>query len=430
MIDLGGNGLDEKLLLQTNKLAWSLGETRQLTSNLARIQIDSAELVGRAVAVALLASEYPEYYSIASYDTPSSYYSDRQITGIGTVCGMAFDGVSTMIAVGQQGEISRSTNSGTTFAAISSPVAVKLGNPIHFDGRWFIPYDNGTLVSTDGGASFKSTATQHGIRATGKTIVGVNTLVHANITGVYYLAAGSSAWVKTNCPAPTYDGHLEYGGGHFVVTVGDYAYYSDDDGRSFKIGSSFPTINQNYVVNDLVSQGTNALIYSGNPKHEFFSYIHWIGFGWLRCGALRYEDWDNTNRCTLAFAATPSGAVTKKTEVTRPQWIAAPFTRNNDVIESFPRNLDGFATRRMGDGTLYAYRTAESLTSQWHANSGEKVTLPYTVNVAYKSNGATMELPRAGNVVKVRESSAAPEIAMPAITTGMMSGHKFFTRVK
>ena len=114
-------------------------------------------------SVALLASEYPEYYSIASYGTPSSYYSDRQITGIGTVCGMAFDWVSTMIAVGQQGEISRSTNSGTTFAAISSPVAVKLGNPIHFDGRWFIPYDNGTLVSTDGGASFKSTATQHGI---------------------------------------------------------------------------------------------------------------------------------------------------------------------------------------------------------------------------------------------------------------------------
>ena len=397
MIDLGSNA-DANVM----DICWAIGETRQIVSNLDRITMGDTELIGRAKSVALLASAYPTFYDRASPGTASAYFTSRTVSGIGTVCGMGYDGVNTLIAVGTLGEISRSINSGSTFAAVASPVAVKLGRPMYFGGRWIIPYDNGTLVSTDG-ASWTALPAQTGIRAAGKTIAGATHLVHANSTGVYYLANGANSWVKVSTPNPSYEGDLEYGGGHFAYTAGDYAYYSDDDGVTFKKGSLFKI---EYPVDAIVS--------------GYVPYIRWVGFGWLRAGQLSGSA-ALTRANILVFSTSPFGSVSAKS-VDRPSSGYA-------YMERWPPFFDAFAVRRFSS-YLLAYRSAADVMEYITNDKGkaEEITFPYRWT-AYKSNGATFQESHQ-NVVNCRVTNAPPEYLLPAINTGMQTGHQFFTRVK
>lgn len=410
MIDLGSTGVTP------SEIDYGIGgclisETIPLASNLETVQLGDAEFVGRSKAATLLASAYPVFYAIASPGTAAAYMTSRTVTGIAIVNGMGFDGVNTVIATGKLGEISRSVNSGATFVAVSSPVTGKiLGNPIFLSGRWIIPYDDGSLVSTDGGATFTNLPSENcvGVTAAGKTVVGLNAVLHApagNADKLFRLDKNSNSWKAINLTIKNlHPGNIEADNtGTVLVYTGmyhqdqkNYAYamHSANDGLTFSAGSLF-------VVNS-------------NWTH---SYIRWVGFGWARpsTGETSYE------AVGIAYARTPSGTVLTK-NIERSGTGAPPIA----YIDEY----DGCPSVRLGSRGEYIYRNIVEFETWMGTMSqvGTELTMRNYQPTAIKSRGAIFEV-STGNIVKMRVSNTPPEITLSTIT-GAMSNHQYFTRVK
>lgn len=410
MIDLGGTGVTP------SEIDYGIGgclisETIQLASNLETVQLGDAEFVGRAKAATLLASAYPVFYAIASPGTAAAYMTSRTVNGIAIVNGMGFDGVNTVIATGKLGEISRSVNSGSTFVPVSSPVTGKvLGNPIYLSGRWIIPYDDGTLVSTDGGATFTNLPSGNcvGVTAAGKTVVGLNAVLHApagNADKLFRLDKNSNSWTAINLTIKNlHPGNIEADNtGTVLVYTGvyhqdqkNYAYamHSANDGLTFSAGSLF-------VVNS-------------NWTH---SYIRWVGFGWARpsAGETSYE------AVGIAYARTPNGNVMKK-RMDRSGTGAPPIA----YIDEY----EGSPSVSLGTPGEYIYRNIDEFESWMNSSAqiGSELTMRNYPATVIKSRGAKFEI-LTGNTVKMRVSNTPPEITLPSMA-GAIANHQYFTRVK
>lgn len=409
MIDLGGSPH------KPNDVDYGIGgclisETIYLASNLETVRLGEAEFVGRAKAATLLASAYPVFYAIASPGTSAAYMTSRTVTGIAIVTGMGFDGVSTVIATGKLGEISRSVNSGSSFVAVSSPVTGKpLGNPVYLSGRWIIPYDDGSLVSTDGGASFTKLPTENciGVTAAGKTVVGLNAIMHApagDENKLLRLDDSGNSWstvqlnVKNLHPGNVEidrDGHVFLYTGMYHQDQKNYAYaMHSTDGVKFSQGSLF-------VVNS-------------NWTH---SYIRWIGFGWARpsAGETSYE------AVGIAYARTPNGNVMKK-RMDRSGTGAPPIA----YIDEY----EGSPSVSLGTPGEYIYRNIDEFESWMNSSAqiGSELTMRNYPATVIKSRGAIFEI-LTGNTVKMRVSNTPPEITLPSMA-GAIANHQYFTRIK
>ncbi|MFD2837928.1 hypothetical protein ACFS3C_19210 [Azotobacter vinelandii] len=111
--------------------------------------------------------------------------------------GINTSGAGVWIATGPAGGISRSTNGGVTWTAVTSGVTATLGQPSYGGGKWVIPYaTNKVLISADDGASWTDTTVQgsFSFSATGKTAYLNGAFVYSDLSTKLYRSTDGVNW--------------------------------------------------------------------------------------------------------------------------------------------------------------------------------------------------------------------------------------------
>ncbi|ACO79888.1 BNR domain-containing protein [Azotobacter vinelandii CA] len=225
---------------------WVLGETRRIAAAADLIDVgESGKAVKRDVARAILASEYPDFYNLAVDTTTTKFFATRTATGLTGVNGINTSGAGVWIATGPAGGISRSTNGGVTWTAVTSGVTATLGQPSYGGGKWVIPYaTNKVLISADDGASWTDTTVQgsFSFSATGKTAYLNGAFVYSDLSTKLYRSTDGVNWSDVGDTARgggTYIRSLAVGQGlHVILVDGNLPRYSSDGGVSWSSGAS------------------------------------------------------------------------------------------------------------------------------------------------------------------------------------------------
>jgi hypothetical protein len=254
---------------------WPLGETRRIASadDLIAVGADG-KAINRSAARAILASAYPEFYNLAIGAVTARFFNTRTATGLTGVNGINSDKVSTWIATGPAGGISRSADNGVSWTAVASGIAAALGKPCYGAGVWVIPYATGKVLrSTNGGATWVDT-TVTGVpnfSIQGDIAFANGTFIYAYQNYVYWSADGTT-WVDIAVNARGSAGNvasLTVGQGLHVLLCGNTPRYSADGGATWQTG-------------------TNRGI--TNPMGG----LYWTGQYWVTGGYVRGETIPNT----------------------------------------------------------------------------------------------------------------------------------------
>ncbi len=414
-------------VIQTAVDGWPLGETKRITSADDTLALPGGGVaIKRSVARALLASQYPDFYNMAASAASATFLSSRTATGLTGVNGIGTDGVNTWIATSPTGAISRSTDAGVTWAAVTSPVAVALGKPCFGNGVWIIPYANGKLLrSTNGGSSWAdvSAVGVPPFAVAGTTKYGNGAFIYAHSSYVYWSTDGLT-WVDISSTARGSGGSLSsitFGDNkHALLYDGNTVRYSEDGGSTWKSGTS------------------RGISKPGGG-------LYWTGQYWISGGSVQADS---------------SPPITSPAPSASGYYFSASETLSGPVQRAYASyTVNGSSGGYWYDSGIYAYALcADGVTGAVLQEGGYGGSANYFDNVellklvskqSYKRLGASggptsgiFESTESGaitarntssNQIGIKAQGSAPEVTLAAISnTYMQAGQNanWYTRVK
>ena len=250
------------LMGSLNKTSWAIGQSRsdlalpinQYNNSGATVfDYEGMKILYRGAEFTLLQSDYPEAYAAMGIYFGNPTYTVRSPTGQ-TICRWLDSNGSILIVVGDGGKISRSTDGGVTWAAVTSPTALNIKRIRYIPSisRWVAPLTtNKCLISTDAtGASFTET-TVTGLSVDLSSIVDeirfeyIGTAMVLCVSNKTFTSTNGTAWTEVLVNASYTYRKLTIGNGYFVIVSynNEQVYYSySSNGSSW---SSWLSLNNN-----------------------------------------------------------------------------------------------------------------------------------------------------------------------------------------
>jgi hypothetical protein len=231
--------------------SWRLGKTERFPATDSVVSFENMTLVRRDQSQQVInASEYPEFYNAVRQFYPNDFLSVRNPAGQTQVRAIASNG-TTVMAVGNGGIISRSTDGGDTWSQMTSPVNVNL-YVVAYDPtntRWVIPYaTNKLLISTNNGTTWVDTTVSglsHNFTQASAEVynmrlhIAAGIMVLASQGKVFSSADGGSSWTDVSVSAV--GGKLTYGNGFFVIVTPAGSVRYSSNGTTWTVGATLNT---------------------------------------------------------------------------------------------------------------------------------------------------------------------------------------------
>lgn len=235
----------KKVLGGTGGSGWLIGETRKLPIDPTKTIVEYAgmTLALRNAIRVVLATDYPEFYALTEGYYSSGFFITRNpsLSGLTDIRSIDSNG-STIIIVGNNGKIGRSTDAGVTWNLISADSVTATLHLVHYNpglAKWFIYYNtNKVLVSSDNGATFLDT-TVTGL-AFASLLSGQTTYLRAATIGnttvvscsaVTFVTTNGTSYTSPTMPsAEIAAGKLTKGNGYFCILTATLRLYTSTTG--------------------------------------------------------------------------------------------------------------------------------------------------------------------------------------------------------